>query len=85
MGLDVPPLHHQDDIEKDAAVPESQQAPEKGLRVLCTPVGVADTVRVGGLCGQLAELGELLFLRHPDHRSRPQHCGCQLARQRGEG
>lgn len=46
MGLDVSPLHHQDDVKEDAAVPESQQPPEQGLGVLCTPVGVVDAVWV---------------------------------------
>lgn len=46
MGLNVSPLHHQDNIKEDATVPESQQPPEQGLGVLCTPVGVVDTMWV---------------------------------------
>ena len=55
MGLELLPLHHQDHIEEDAAVPQGQQPPEQRLGVLGAPVGAADAVRVGGLRGQLAE------------------------------
>ena len=85
MGFNVSPLHHQDYIEEDAAVPKSQQPPEQGLGMLCTSVGVVDTVWGRGLRGQLAQLGELLLLCHSDHRTTPHHLGRQLARQRGWG
>lgn len=83
MGLDVSALHHQHNVEEDAAVTESQQPPEQGLGVLRAAVGVADAVWVRGLRRQLAQLAELLLLRHPDHRTKPQHLSRQLARQRG--
>lgn len=76
---------YQDNVEEDAAVPESQQPPEQGLRVLRTPVGIVDAVWVWRLNGQLAQLGELLLLCHPDHHTRLHHLGRQLARQRGQG
>lgn len=46
MRLDMSPFYYQDNVEEDAAVPESQQPPEQGLGVLCTPVGVVDAVWV---------------------------------------
>lgn len=44
MSLDVSPFYYQDNVEEDAAVPESQQPPKQGLRVLRTPVGIVDAV-----------------------------------------
>ena len=86
MGLDVSALHHQHNIEEDSAVPESQQPSEQSLGVLCAAVGVVHAVWVGGLCRQLAELGELLLLRHPDSHKIPYHCGLTVGKtgDRGE-
>lgn len=39
--------------------------------MLCAPVGVVDAVWVSGLRRRLAQLGELLLFRHPDHHARP--------------
>jgi hypothetical protein len=75
MRLDVSPLHHQDNIKEDPTVSESQQASEQGLGVLRAAVSVVDAMRVRGLCGQLAQLGELLLLCHPDSHTNPYHCG----------
>lgn len=83
MGLNVSALHHQDNVKEDATVPQSQQPPEQGLGVLRAAVCVADAVWVRGLRGQLAQLAELLLLRHPDHGTKPQQLSRQLARQKG--
>lgn len=74
MGLNVSPLHHQDNVKEDPTVSESQQPPEQSLGVLCTAVGIVDAVWVGGLCGQLTKLGELLLLCHSECHTSPHHC-----------
>jgi hypothetical protein len=74
MGLNVLPLYHQDNVKEDPTVSQSQQAPEQGLGVLCASIGIVDTVGVGGLCGQPAQLGKVLLLSHPDSHSSPHYC-----------
>lgn len=85
MSLNVSPLYHQDNIKEDPTVSQSQQAPEQGLGVLAASIGVVDAVGVGGLCWQLAQLGKLLLLRHPDsHGSLTTAVSCKT-REQGMG
>lgn len=44
MGLNVPPLYHQDNIKEDPTVSQSKQSPEQGLGVLCASIGIVDAV-----------------------------------------
>lgn len=85
MGLDVSALHHQHNIEEDPAVPESQQPSEQSLGVLCAAVGIVHAVWVGGLRRQLAELGELLLLCHPDSHKIPYHFSLSAGKTEGMG